>query len=554
MHARKLEGLVRRCPHAFFPLLCGVAMLCGARTPAWAESVLLVTSQGDRTVKVYDGSTGAFVRSIGTSLGDPLDAIIGPDGNLLVTDGQQNAIRRFDWATGAPLDSFANPVTPEGMTIFEGKLYTCQANPPQIIRSFDATTGADTGSFTPTVGDGNPSPRDVKIAYGRLYVAYWNLGTVETFDLASRVSLGLLFPPGTGGLSTPSSLAFGPDGNLYVSYNTFVNRYHPTTGTFLGRFVDTGDRTGRRYAIGIAWGPDGNLYVATQNTPGVQRYDGITGAFTDDFVPEGLGGLSAPFHINFASVSTPTSTTTTLDVLTTSTTSTSLPPRCGDGRVTDGEQCDPGVDDPSDCCSATCRLLTSGVCRAAPDDVSPNERNCYLPAFCNGVDPFCPQNELNDGEVCADSDTCTPIDVCSGGRCLPGPAICDVAVPSELVVGDDETIPVTCSVTGGGRCRARAFVSAESMLRIEWARGAAKTGSCRKPVDGLCPITKAVGKHVPQGSTKVLSLRLNSLGKRLLARADAQASDVAATVQARVSGKTDVASPIRKELIVRLRR
>ena len=72
-------------------------------------------------------------------------------------------------------------------------------NPPQIVRSFDAVTGADVGSFVPTVGGGNPSPRDVKIANGRLYVAYWNLGTVEMFDVTTRQSLGLLFPPRHGG-------------------------------------------------------------------------------------------------------------------------------------------------------------------------------------------------------------------------------------------------------------------------------------------------------------------------------------------------------------------
>jgi hypothetical protein len=54
--------------------------------------------------------------------------------------------------------------------------------------------------------------------------------------------------------------------------------------------------------VGIAWGPDDNLYVATQNTAGVQRYNGTTGAFMDDFVPPGSGGLTAPFHISFASI------------------------------------------------------------------------------------------------------------------------------------------------------------------------------------------------------------------------------------------------------------
>lgn len=289
------ENYLRAAPR----LLMAVAMLFSATGAATAEPNLLVTSQIDHTVKEYDGTTGAFIRNVATGVGDPLDAIIAPDGSVLVTDGQQDSVKRFNRATGAFLGVFANAVTPLGMTISGNTVYVCQGNSPQIIRSFDAVTGADLGNFVPTVGDGNPSPRDVKVANGRLYVAYWNLGTVEMFDLTTRQSLGLLFPPGTGELMTPASIAFGPDGNLYVSYAFFVNRYHPTTGAFLGQFVDTGDRTGQRYAIGIAWGPDNNLYVATQNTAGVQRYNGTTGAFMDDFVAPESGGLAAPFHISF---------------------------------------------------------------------------------------------------------------------------------------------------------------------------------------------------------------------------------------------------------------
>src|SRR5215472_527572 len=130
-------------------LLVALAVLFRAMEAAIGGPSLLVTSQDDHTVKEYDGTTGAFIRNAATQVGDPLSAIIGADGNVLVTDGQQDVIKRFERGTGNYLGVFASAVSPIGMTISGGKVYVCQANPPQIVRSFDAVTGADVGSFVP---------------------------------------------------------------------------------------------------------------------------------------------------------------------------------------------------------------------------------------------------------------------------------------------------------------------------------------------------------------------------------------------------------------------
>ena len=61
-----------------------------------------------------------------------------------------------------------------------------------------------------------------------------------------------------------------------------VERYDGATGAHVGTFI-----TGCPNGNGIAWGPDGNLYVSTGNVfgPGtVKRFDGTTGRFIDDFV------------------------------------------------------------------------------------------------------------------------------------------------------------------------------------------------------------------------------------------------------------------------------
>ena len=43
-----------------------------------------------------------------SALGDPLGVAIGLDGNLLVSDGQTNQVKRYDSGTGAFIDVFAS--------------------------------------------------------------------------------------------------------------------------------------------------------------------------------------------------------------------------------------------------------------------------------------------------------------------------------------------------------------------------------------------------------------------------------------------------------------
>src|SRR5215217_7844051 len=126
---------------------------------------LLVTSQFDKTVREYDGTSGAFVRvaAAGGALGDPLGVAIGVDGNLLVSDGQTNEVKRYDRATSAFIAVFAstNLAGPTGMTVHQGVLYVVNASPPQGVQRFDAATGVNTGNFVPSIA--NSSPRDVKV-------------------------------------------------------------------------------------------------------------------------------------------------------------------------------------------------------------------------------------------------------------------------------------------------------------------------------------------------------------------------------------------------------
>ncbi|HEU5100503.1 MAG TPA: hypothetical protein VFU22_15850, partial [Roseiflexaceae bacterium] len=100
----------------------------------------------------------------------------------------------------------------------------------------------------------------------------------------------------------PADFAFGPDENLYVSDGLHVQRYSPLTGDLLGTFIDLAE-AGFAVAYNLAFGPDGNLYVAGQPkdsvfTTKVARFQGMTGIFIDNFIPQlvGLQPLAGDIH------------------------------------------------------------------------------------------------------------------------------------------------------------------------------------------------------------------------------------------------------------------
>jgi glucose/arabinose dehydrogenase len=91
---------------------------------------------------------------------------------------------------------------------------------------------------------------------------------------------------GSGGLSQVGGLAFGPDGDLYVSDYGIGNmpgsvlRYHGQTGEFLEPFVTPGafSKYGRVHPGKILFGPDGNLYVLDFQGSQILRFQGPFGA------------------------------------------------------------------------------------------------------------------------------------------------------------------------------------------------------------------------------------------------------------------------------------
>jgi streptogramin lyase len=307
-------------------ILVGMAMIIF--DPCVHADLFVISTKG-RNILRYDERTGdflgEFIPSGSGGLSIPQGVRFGPDGNLYVPDRSTNSILRFDGITGDPLPSpgnggatFVRPgsggLTIEfgGWLIFgpDGNLYvpsggiTAPPSSSSVLR-FSGTTGEFIDAFVPPGSGGLSGPRALVFGPdGNLYVNCNDpsLGSVLRYDGATGAFLDVFVvagsnPFGANGPVAPRGLVFGPDSNLYVtsfpSQHPSVLRYDGTTGALIDAFVPEGSG-GLHLPTGPLFGPDGNLYIRSGDAgvPGaVLRYDGNTGAFIDEFVPYGSGGL-----------------------------------------------------------------------------------------------------------------------------------------------------------------------------------------------------------------------------------------------------------------------
>lgn len=254
------------------------------------------------------------------------DATIQPQADLLIISGasvhgEDSDARRYDGRAGALIGHFGGGCNPQDMAYGpDQKLYIADTDHPNFghclanfaIGRFDGKTGEfrlsedPYANFVGYTGGGRLNFGPGGVAFGpdgNLYVSDVAANTVLRYQGPFGTNPGQFIDtfvaPGSGGLTSPGRLRFGPDNNLYVISRPFaassIIRYQgpldSTPGTLIDVFVPAG-RGGLQRASDFAFGRDKRLYVANLGPNQIVRYEApgtsVAGGFVDIFATLGF--------------------------------------------------------------------------------------------------------------------------------------------------------------------------------------------------------------------------------------------------------------------------
>lgn len=280
---------------------------------------LVVSGFATNAVVRYDAVTGAPLDQLGAGvMQGVLGVTVGPDSLIYACSETTNEVLRFDPTSGALVDVFIgdDASTPQDETgglagpsgiVFgpDCAAYVASFN-DDAVRRYEGRSGAFLDVFVPS-GTGNLDGPDAGLAFGPdgdLFVPSFFNHRIKRYDGATGAFEGNYVGPSHGAIFRPRSILFPGDGFAYVASEGSdrvlrVDEALGGAGGVVELVVDDlatpNDETGGLDGpTGLAVDASGRLYVGSIQTSSVLRYDVATGAFLDEFVPSGGGGLALP--------------------------------------------------------------------------------------------------------------------------------------------------------------------------------------------------------------------------------------------------------------------
>jgi hypothetical protein len=278
---------------------------------------LFVTGYLSHSVARFDWASQTyqpFVAPNSGGLGEAYGITVGPDGNVYVSDPNQNIVFRYNGSTGAPLPApgqtgavFVSADSgglsnARGITFgSDGNLYVNSSNTTQVLE-YQGAAGSSPGAFLKvfvSITNGSGPNNLLFGPDGDLYVTladgtipgYSNqyggaYGSINRYDgtTGAPIGSGVFVPLASGGLGQPRQFFFDSQGtNLYVagSENSQggpggeVWRYQGPNAQNPGAYVEayvTGGQANLSIPVGLAQDAAGNLYVSDRLTANVTRF------------------------------------------------------------------------------------------------------------------------------------------------------------------------------------------------------------------------------------------------------------------------------------------
>ncbi len=265
------------------------------------ETLLLVSSYSNNSIKVYDGCDGSFIQNLQHNgwVSGPQAIADDGEGGLVVVSEKNDRLVRFDRKTLAVDRVVAgdDPGTPElepgpvdaptGLVITpDGRWFVGSFTQNQVveldpqtgtasnvvIRSGQGIEGADTGMWL----QGN-----------QLYVPGFDSSTVVRVNIGNGGAPQTLVAAGSNGLNAPRTTLIDDQGDLLVSSwrSNQILAFNPTSGAFKRVVASISRPTGMTLEAG------GTLLVASDQSHDVKRVRISDGQMLGQVVETSSGGL-----------------------------------------------------------------------------------------------------------------------------------------------------------------------------------------------------------------------------------------------------------------------